>query len=299
MAIKLSIGMPLYNAAPWLPQAIESILAQTYADFEFIISDNASSDASETICRDYAARDKRIQYHRNPKNIGLCENYNAVFRYATGVYFKWASSNDICAPTFLARCVEVLDRNPDVVLCYPRTLLFNDILGTEEHYQDGLHLMSDDPFTRLAWLLASIGLNNAINGLIRADALHQTNLISVYFSSDIKLLAELALRGKFYEVPDFLYRRRMEPRTASRLQSRDRVVEYFYPNRDNRMLFQHWKLAAGYFAAVSGSPLSVSQRLKCYRLVLKRLRWERKNLINDIVEAFPVPTRDTRMGRGK
>jgi glycosyltransferase involved in cell wall biosynthesis len=296
---KVSIGMPVYNGERWLAQAVESILAQTYGDFEFIISDNASVDNTESISRAYAAQDRRIRYYRNPENIGASDNYNAVFRYAWGDYFKWASSNDICAPTFLQRCVEVLDRHRDVVLCYPRTLLFNESLGTEEYYSDDLHLMDDDPHTRFTRLLTSIRLNNVMNGLIRSDALRKTSLIKVYFSSDINMVAELALHGKFYEVPDYLYHRRMDPQTATRMKSSEQVLEHYYPKRDHRMLFQHWKLNAAYISAISRAPVSFLQKLKCYRYVIKQLVWARNKLCTDLLEALQSPLSNLRPMRGK
>jgi len=96
-------------------------LAQSFADFELIISDNASTDDTEAICRDYAARDSRIRYHRARANVGAAGNFNRVFHYARGEYFKWAASDDICLPTHLQRCVEVLDRDPGVAWCHSRS----------------------------------------------------------------------------------------------------------------------------------------------------------------------------------
>lgn len=289
MAIKISVGMPVYNGARWVRQAIESILAQTYTDFEFIISDNASADDTEAICREYAARDERIQYRRNAENSGACENYNAVVRYASGEYFRWASSNDSCAPAFLATCAEALDSNPDVVLCYPRTLLVNDATGSREPYQDNLNLMEDDPSARVKRLLTSIQLNNAMNGLMRAHVLRQTAPLKAYRASDLNLMVELALHGKFYELPQFLYHRRVDPQTVTSLKTRAEIVEHYHPKRDNRMLFQHWKVNAGYFRAVSRAPVNMSQKLKCYAYLLKQLRWARSDLRNDILEALRMP----------
>ena len=118
---RVSIGMPVYNAENYLGEAIESLLAQTFQDFELIISDNASTDRTEAICREYAARDPRIRYERQAENQGAARNFNHVFERARGPYFKWAAHDDLHSPTFLARCVEVLDRSPDVVWCHPRS----------------------------------------------------------------------------------------------------------------------------------------------------------------------------------
>src|SRR5262249_36899823 len=119
---RVSIGMPVYHGEPFLKEALDSILAQTYSDFELIISDNASTDRTQEICTAYAAKDKRIQYSRNDKNLGAAKNYNRVFELSSGEYFKWAAHDDICAPDFLVRCITVLDQDPSVVLCYPREI---------------------------------------------------------------------------------------------------------------------------------------------------------------------------------
>ncbi len=75
----VSIGLPVYNGDNFLAEAIDSILRQTMEDFELIISDNASTDRTEEICREYAAGDSRIRYYRNESNLGAMANYNLVF----------------------------------------------------------------------------------------------------------------------------------------------------------------------------------------------------------------------------
>ena len=122
----VSIGMPLYNSARGVEQAIGSILGQTLQDFELIVADNASTDDSFAICQRLAAQDARIRLYRNDSNIGANRNYALVLKLATGRYFKWVTSSDFCAPTFLADCVAVLDQSPDTVLATGRTVLFTE-----------------------------------------------------------------------------------------------------------------------------------------------------------------------------
>src|SRR2546428_8185883 len=122
---RVSIGLGVYNGQVFLNQTLDSILAQTFDDFELIISDNASTDGTEEICREYAARDGRIRYSRNATNIGSNGNFKRVFQLATGEYFRWSAADDLFAPTSLQECVNVLDDHPKVVLCYPRTILID------------------------------------------------------------------------------------------------------------------------------------------------------------------------------
>ena len=92
--------------------ALESLVAQDYADFEIIISDNASQDETETICREYAARDSRIRYYRAERNMGPVWNAVQVYQAARGEYFMLAAHDDLRHPQYLSRCVAELDRNP-------------------------------------------------------------------------------------------------------------------------------------------------------------------------------------------
>jgi glycosyltransferase involved in cell wall biosynthesis len=117
---RVSVGMPVYNGQEYLREAIQSILTQSFYDLELIVCDNASTDRTAAICREIAAGDSRLRYYANPTNVGVTENYNKAFALSRGEYFKWASSNDYCAERFIERCVDVLDRRSDAVLCYQR-----------------------------------------------------------------------------------------------------------------------------------------------------------------------------------
>jgi glycosyltransferase involved in cell wall biosynthesis len=106
----LTIGLPVYNGERYLAQALDALLAQTYQDFELIISDNASTDRTADICQEFVARDARVKYVRQRVNIGAGPNHNAVLTLARGRFFKWAAHDDVYAPTLLERCIEVLER---------------------------------------------------------------------------------------------------------------------------------------------------------------------------------------------
>ena len=159
--------MPVYDGEEYLQSSLDSILGQEFSNFELIIVDNASKDSTEQICKSYALSDSRIKYSRNEKNLGATANYNTVARRAQGEYFKWASSNDICQPGFFGNCVDALERNPEAVLCYPRTRLFDDETGYEEDYDDIGSLLHSDPCERFAAVIDGLRLNNVMNGVAR------------------------------------------------------------------------------------------------------------------------------------
>ena len=98
---RICLGLPVYNGERYLRQAIDSMLAQTFRDFELIISDNASTDRTREICLEYQKRDPRVRYFRNESNIGPAANFNLVFQRAHAEYFKWVAADDVCEPDFL------------------------------------------------------------------------------------------------------------------------------------------------------------------------------------------------------
>jgi len=112
---QVSIGLIVYNGAATLRVALDSILNQTFTDFELIISDNASTDDTENICREYAYSDKRIYYIRQPMNIGIHANVLFVCRQAVAEYFMWAGADDRRSCDSIQECVNVLSSDADCV----------------------------------------------------------------------------------------------------------------------------------------------------------------------------------------
>lgn len=287
----LSVGMPVYNGEQFIREALDSILSQSLADFEVVISDNASTDATEDICRDYASRDHRIRYLRNAENLGATANYNVVARRSTGKYFKWASSNDICRPSFFEKCVAVLEDRDDVILCYPRTRLFESDLHAATDYEDKLDLMQDDPCERFIALLRNIRLNNIMNGVMRAEPLKATPLIADIFCGDRNPMADLVLQGKFHELPEYLFYRRMDEQSATHRKSADEVLAHFDPKMKKPLRNQFVKGLMLYFQSVRKAAIPAGTKLRLYRFLLRRARRNRDVIGREMWESM------TRRGR--
>lgn len=113
----VSIGLPVFNGEAFLEEAIHSVLGQTMGDLELVISDDASTDRTSEICRDWAGTDRRLRVLRNPENIGAARNYNRTFAESRGRYFRWLAHDDRLRPGYLAATVPVLEADPSVVLC--------------------------------------------------------------------------------------------------------------------------------------------------------------------------------------
>jgi glycosyltransferase involved in cell wall biosynthesis len=279
---RVSIGLPVFNGEHYIEEALDSILAQTYSDFELIISDNASTDRTEEICRAYTARDERIRYFRNETNLGAAKNFNCVFELSSGEYFKWASYDDVLGPEFLSRCITVLDQEPSIILCHAKTGRIDEhsaLVGVYEEYQY-LRLSSRKPHERFFDLIRFNHSCNIVFGVTRASALGMTSLIGPYPASDRVLLAQLALIGQLYEIPDILFYRRDHPQTTWRVWG-DKLerVAWYDSTKAGRMVFPYWRLCFEYFMSINRVQLGWSDRLLCYiqwaRLLKQRWRQNR------------------------
>lgn len=268
----VSIGLPVYNGEKYIEAAVDSILAQTYSDFELIISDNASTDRTAEICQTYAAQDKRIHYHCNHKNLGAAPNFNRVFELSSGQYFKWAAYDDLIAPDFLEKCVQELNQNPVAVLCIPRSKIINEHGEFIGHHSYRADTSSRKPHVRFRNIVLDWEEAFQIFGVIRSDILKKTALIGSYPASDLVLLAELTLWGKFIEVSDYLFFPRYHAERSSKgalTLERDRVL-WFDTSLSGKIVLPKWQYLFGYLKAIRNTSLSVRERMYCY---VQMIRW--------------------------
>jgi glycosyltransferase involved in cell wall biosynthesis len=270
----ISIGVPVYNGENYLAATLDSILAQSFSDFELIVSDNASTDGTEDVCRNYQARDTRIRYYRNPRNIGAAKNHNQVFELSSGKYFKWASHDDVLAPNFLSQCVPVLEQDPSVVLCHSKITLIDDFdKRTVPLYESAALSASNSPSKRFGAVILYDRLCADIYGVIRSHALRKTSLIAPYVGSDRTLRAELALLGRFHEVPEYLFFLRDHAgRSVRSMPAHHQRVAWFDPDRVGRKVFPHWRILLEYWKAVQRAGLTSAQRFRCCLYLASWLR---------------------------
>lgn len=198
---KVSIGLPVFNGEKYVGAAIESMLEQTFTDFELVISDNASTDRTESICRAWADRDPRIRYFRNDRNVGASANYTRVFERSRGEYFKWTAHDDVYAETYLEKCVAVLDHEPDTVLCHARRARINAEGELLRIRPKGVDIVGPTPHERFRSALAGWYY---VWGLVRRDVLAQTKLLGAFVHHDFALISRLSLFGNIRELPKIL-----------------------------------------------------------------------------------------------
>jgi glycosyltransferase involved in cell wall biosynthesis len=287
----VTIGLPVFNGENYLEGALDSILAQTHSDFELIISDNASTDRTEEICRAYAAKDERIRYFRNETNLGAVKNFNRAFELSSGEYFKWAAHDDLIAPDFLIKCVKVLDQDPTVVLCYSKVKFigeFGDVLANHRvaHYITELkNVGSFKPQDRLGDLVLINHNSLHVFGLIRASTLKRTRLFASHIGCDRNLLVELGLLGRFYTIPEYLFFSRDHSERSIRAVPFHLRAAWHDTANKGRLVFPHWSRFFGYFRSVRRMPLGWHERTCCYIHLANWLRLYRKNLVGDLMVA--------------
>ncbi|GAA5114971.1 glycosyltransferase family 2 protein [Haloechinothrix salitolerans] len=265
---RLSIGLPVYNGENYLTEALDDLLGQTYTDFELIISDNASTDATERICRAYADADPRVRYIRQPRNIGAVPNHNFLVGQARGELFKWAAHDDRFGDTLLERCVAALDTEPDAVLCHSHMAVVDADGTLAEKYDYTIATDSPSAPERFKSLLVTDG-GDDFYGVVRLDVMRRAPRMDSYHNGGRVFVAGLSLYGRFLQVPEVLYFRRDHPGRGDRLPSISAVCSNLDPRRANhstaRLLAEY---VGGYLSVIRRSPLSPRDRAACYRAIL-------------------------------
>ena len=205
---RVSIGLPVFNGERYLAQAIESVLTQSFEDFELLIVDNASTDSTWEICRSYAQKDRRVRLHRNPENIGLTKNFNLAVSETTAPYFMWMAHDDVLYPQYVGSCYDFLHSHSDYVLCYTANNTIDQAGEPFPYFQDAAcEVDSDDLVERFAQCMAKLYPSVATYGLIRRDALVKTREFIASLpphGQDYVRLLELSLLGKFHFIPETL-----------------------------------------------------------------------------------------------
>jgi glycosyltransferase involved in cell wall biosynthesis len=285
--MKLNIGLPVYNGENYLEGALASILSQTFGEFELIISDNASTDGTERICRSWAARDSRIRYLRNERNVGAAPNFNRVFELSNAEYFKWIAHDDVHEPRFLETCIQVLDSDPFTVVAYCRATTIDWRGERVREWGCEPALGAADPVVRFRASLAPPvdPLPLPLFGVIRTDALRRTPLQAGYAGCDRALVTELSLYGRFHEIPEPLFLQREHKDRAGPALSRNpgQAVEFWLGKQSQRPGSPSWQSLSAYSSAVFRAPLRIRDRMRCYGELLAWMMRERGGLINELI----------------
>jgi glycosyltransferase involved in cell wall biosynthesis len=283
----VGLGMPVYNGERFLVQAIESVLAQTYRNFELVICDNASVDGTEEICRRFARADSRVQYHRNPTNIGAYPNFNLTFELTRGKYFKWAAHDDVLAPDYLRACVEAMEARPDAVVCQSQ-LDFIDAKGNKMGVcsTDLAETESEVPHVRFAAAALKAHDCYDIMGVFRRDFLQASSLLISFHGADRALIAELALRGPSIHLSSPLQQVRdhQDRYTRSKTKPADRAV-WHDAKLKGKMTFPILRLYREYWVMLVRAPVGAWSKLVGAAHLLRWwfVNWNAARAVVDVV----------------
>jgi glycosyltransferase involved in cell wall biosynthesis len=299
---RVALGLPVFNGEPFLGEAIESVLAQTFEDWVLTIADNASSDGTKEICEEYAARDARIRYRRSPENIGAAPNYNLCYELSPQAeYFKWVASDDLISPNFLETCVSLLDGDPSIAVAFPTAVYIDregEVIGRQR--RDDLGLTSDDPGERAHELMRQAlegpDVYWAIYGLMRRSALERTDLHGTYVASDQVLLFQLALVGKLVQVHEAQFLRREHEGAWTHLEDRtpEHDAVWFDSRSRGRYIRPHWTLFWNHFRSVARARLPLPEAARSSGAVAYRAAHEWRNLGGDVKALAREALRDIR-----
>ncbi len=297
--------MPVFNGEKYLRATVDSLLAQTYTDFELIVSDNASSDSTEAICREYAARDPRFIYVRNSRNLGPAANYNVSMDLARSELFKWCAADDVYSPNCLQRLIDVIDANPDAVATYARTKIIDENGEYLRDYDWELNLSAPRPWQRLAELIFVKHRNHGAHeiwSVIRLAKLREAGHKQALVRADSVILVRIALLGKMIRLEEFHFFNRDHAQRSSRylgkreVRADSKLSEWLgvgpLPNGEwwderlkGKILFPDWRVMQQYYLAVSQTRLGLYDKFTCHLVLALFVLKHIPKLVRDLLIA--------------
>jgi glycosyltransferase involved in cell wall biosynthesis len=228
---RVVLGMPMYNNAGHLPEALDSLLAQTYGNFILVLLDDASVDGTEEVARQYARRDARIRYFKHDTRRAMIATWREVAEIAarecpSATYFAWVSDHDLWHPRWLERMVCELDLDSAAVLAYPITRRMSQ---TGEELEKGPRLFATTGLGELKprwdrFCRGGVGCGDMVYGLMRIENLQKAGIFRAVLRPDRLLMVELTLQGCIRQVPEVLWFRRQATGTSVERQPKTLVI---------------------------------------------------------------------------
>ncbi len=262
------IGLPVFNGAKYIGSAIESLQNQTLGDFRLVIGDNASTDDTEEISRTYAHDDSRIEYFRHEKNLGLVPNMRFVYQPAGEPYFKWTGHDDTLEPTYLERCVALLDHDSSLALAHSLALEIDTTGAKTRTFYDDIRLSGARPRDRLWRLLWAKHLTEQW-AVMRTALVDVIRPMGSYPGSDRNFNAELLMLGDMGYVEEPLLYVRAHPDAYGSGGVSGKRSQFLWHDSNARVP----RVPSGlinlkeYFRSVMTLPLPRRERVACLRVV--------------------------------
>jgi glycosyltransferase involved in cell wall biosynthesis len=214
--------MPVFNSGGLIREALEQVLQQTYENIEVIVSDNNSTDSTSEICRELAARDRRIKYHRQPSTIGATENFRFAMEKASGEYFMWAAHDDRRSQNYIEILAAALGANPAASLAFTDVAIFDESLNWKSAHPSPYLLFHNGTERFYSRIISRQYIKPAylhVYGLIRKRCLEYYDWPSPEVGPDRPLIFFLSCRGVFISAPGACFYS-FKPRKKKTLKSR-------------------------------------------------------------------------------
>lgn len=290
----VSIGLPVYNGANYIDVALDALRNQTYQNMEIIISDNASEDETETICRAAAAEDDRIRYIRQPENLGASPNHNEVLKHGRGKYFVWAAHDDLHDPKFVEVLVGMMEENPDAMSAFSRSASIDPEGNLLKHDDLRPDMTSPDPVVRFRHILDHKNTCHPFFAVHNREKIMDTRLFLNFTGADRIMLAEILLRGPILEHPETLFYLRHHEGRSTALPGKMKTrwghprEGWFDPSRATKIVFPAWKRLGKNITAVMQAPISFVQKIKCVVGIAHNLSRRRFMGVRALLRDFPT-----------
>ena len=189
----VTVGIPTYNRAKFLTQTIDSVLNQTYNNIEILISDNASTDHTQSLCEQYKNTDTRITYIRQEKNLGPTPNFLEVLRSATGRFFMWLGDDDWIDSNYIEECMNVLLKEEDVTIAAGYADYY---IGDRKLYTGTvMNFLDVSGVERVKKYFSQVRHNSVFYGVMRVAELRNVYIQNV-LGGDLLMVAAMTFLGK-------------------------------------------------------------------------------------------------------
>lgn len=281
----VSLGIPVYNEEQHLEETLHSVVNQKYQNLEIILSDNASTDSTPSICKKFASADCRIKYSQSQLRIDQSENFNQVMKLAQGEYFAWVGGHDILEPDYVEICLKQMMQDSSIALCYS-DMPFIDNQGNPLSIPPTRLDMRNINEPTLRFIAVTLLMNRGepIHALIRSQLLKQISLTKHSLFPDMIFLSELALKGKLAYIPLPLLRIRAIRNLqtfSERLEQCEKTM--FAQSNPSALRFPYWRLWRDYFRVIFRASLDLKRKLFLlfYLLFFFSFRYK-SNLFQDL-----------------
>ncbi|MEO0495689.1 MAG: glycosyltransferase family 2 protein [Actinomycetota bacterium] len=275
---RVSVGMPVYNGENYVEAALTSLLAQTFTDFEVVVTDNASTDRTVEIVERFAAEDDRVKLHRSDVNVGAAPNFNRCLELSTGEWFRWHAHDDTVEPGYLEAVMALIDDDPSLVAAHSGMDFIDERGVSVEPYEIEIAYRDPDPVERVRSIVLDWHLCGHIFGVFRRDLMLKYGGLGSFGHSDGVLLERIAMEGPIGTADGVLWHNRKH---AEQSMARFGVfgggspdyqayVEWFDESRRGKLGFAHWRMVREHWTSVVTGPLSARQKLGAARVMVRR-----------------------------